>query len=124
MLRCVDQASLTTLFQENILIGLGQSKDYSNFVTAVIITVVIKKFYNRTKEIDELKRIQGRAFESRSRMTVNDRDVTGRQDFSGGFGGLSADFTNFVSYETLCRFAMGPRGGVGGRIPGSDPAVD
>ncbi len=28
------------------------------------------KFYNRTKEIEELRRIQGRAFESRSRMTV------------------------------------------------------
>lgn len=33
------------------------------------------KFYNRTKEIEELKRIQGRAFESRSRMTV----ITGRR---------------------------------------------
>lgn len=33
------------------------------------------KFYNRTKEIEELKRIQCRAFESRSRMTV----ITGRR---------------------------------------------
>ncbi|MDE5687868.1 MAG: ATP-binding protein [Paramuribaculum sp.] len=33
------------------------------------------KFYNRTKEIEELKRIQKRAFESRSRMTV----ITGRR---------------------------------------------
>ncbi len=33
------------------------------------------KFYNRTKEIEELKRIRGRAFESRSRMTV----ITGRR---------------------------------------------
>lgn len=33
------------------------------------------KFYNRTKEIEELRRIQGRAFESRSRMTV----ITGRR---------------------------------------------
>jgi hypothetical protein len=33
------------------------------------------KFYNRTKEIDELKRIQNRAFSSRSRMTV----ITGRR---------------------------------------------
>lgn len=33
------------------------------------------KFYNRTKEIEELRRIQKRAFESRSRMTV----ITGRR---------------------------------------------
>ena len=33
------------------------------------------KFYNRTKEIEELRRIQGRAFDSRSRMTV----ITGRR---------------------------------------------
>lgn len=33
------------------------------------------KFYNRTKEIEELRRLQGRAFESRSRMTV----ITGRR---------------------------------------------
>ena len=33
------------------------------------------KFYNRTKEIEELRRIQGRAYESRSRMTV----ITGRR---------------------------------------------
>ena len=33
------------------------------------------KFYNRTKEIKELRRIQGRAFDSRSRMTV----ITGRR---------------------------------------------
>jgi hypothetical protein len=33
------------------------------------------KFYNRTKEIEELRRIQGRAFVSRSRMTV----ITGRR---------------------------------------------
>ena len=33
------------------------------------------KFYNRKKEIEELRRIQLRAFESRSRMTV----VTGRR---------------------------------------------
>ena len=33
------------------------------------------KFYNRIKEIEELRRIQGRAFESRSRMTV----ITGRR---------------------------------------------
>lgn len=33
------------------------------------------KFYNRTKEIEELKRIQQRAFDSRSRMTV----ITGRR---------------------------------------------
>ena len=33
------------------------------------------KFYNRTKEIEELRRIQQRAFESRSRMTV----ITGRR---------------------------------------------
>lgn len=33
------------------------------------------KFYNRTQEIEELRRIQGRAFESRSRMTV----ITGRR---------------------------------------------
>ncbi len=33
------------------------------------------KFYNRTKEIEELQRIQRRAFESRSRMTV----ITGRR---------------------------------------------
>jgi hypothetical protein len=33
------------------------------------------KFYNRTKEIEELKRIQERAFDSRSRMTV----ITGRR---------------------------------------------
>ena len=33
------------------------------------------RFYNRTKEIDELKRIQSRAFDSRSRMTV----ITGRR---------------------------------------------
>lgn len=33
------------------------------------------KFYNRKKEIEELKRIQGRAFDSRSRMTV----ITGRR---------------------------------------------
>lgn len=33
------------------------------------------KFYNRTKEIEELRRIQGRAFEYRSRMTV----ITGRR---------------------------------------------
>ncbi|MBD5177537.1 MAG: AAA family ATPase [Bacteroidales bacterium] len=33
------------------------------------------KFYNRTKEIEELRRIQGRAFETRSRMTV----ITGRR---------------------------------------------
>lgn len=33
------------------------------------------KFYNRTKEIEELRRIQTRAFESRSRMTV----ITGRR---------------------------------------------
>ena len=48
-----------------------------NFVTAVIITAVTKfmKFYNRTKEIEELRRIQSRAFESRSRMTV----ITGRR---------------------------------------------
>ncbi|MDE6304699.1 MAG: AAA family ATPase, partial [Paramuribaculum sp.] len=32
-------------------------------------------FYNRTKEIEELRRIQGRAFDSRSRMTV----ITGRR---------------------------------------------
>lgn len=35
------------------------------------------KFYNRTKEIKELKRIQGRAFESRSRMTVGRADASG-----------------------------------------------
>ena len=33
------------------------------------------KFYNRTSEIEELRRIQARAFESRSRMTV----ITGRR---------------------------------------------
>ncbi|MDE6559204.1 MAG: ATP-binding protein, partial [Muribaculaceae bacterium] len=33
------------------------------------------KFYNSTKEIEELRRIQARAFESRSRMTV----ITGRR---------------------------------------------
>lgn len=33
------------------------------------------KFYNRTKEIEELRRIQGRAFDSRSRMIV----ITGRR---------------------------------------------
>lgn len=33
------------------------------------------KFYNRTKEIEELQRIQRRAFDSRSRMTV----ITGRR---------------------------------------------
>lgn len=33
------------------------------------------KFYNRNKEIEELRRIQGRAFASRSRMTV----ITGRR---------------------------------------------
>ncbi len=33
------------------------------------------KFYNRTKEIEELRRIQDRAFQSRSRMTV----ITGRR---------------------------------------------
>lgn len=33
------------------------------------------RFYNRTKEIEELRRIQGRAFASRSRMTV----ITGRR---------------------------------------------
>lgn len=33
------------------------------------------KFYNRTKETEELRRIQSRAFESRSRMTV----ITGRR---------------------------------------------
>ncbi|MBD5291236.1 MAG: AAA family ATPase [Bacteroides sp.] len=33
------------------------------------------KFYNRTKEIEELRRIQRRAFDSRSRMTV----ITGRR---------------------------------------------
>lgn len=33
------------------------------------------KFYNRTKEIDELRRIQSRAFESRSKMTI----ITGRR---------------------------------------------
>ncbi len=33
------------------------------------------RFYNRTKEIEELRRIQGRAFDSRSRMTV----ITGRR---------------------------------------------
>ena len=33
------------------------------------------KFYNRTKEIEELRRIQGRAFDSQSRMTV----ITGRR---------------------------------------------
>ncbi len=33
------------------------------------------KFYNRTKEIEALRRIQGRAFDSRSRMTV----ITGRR---------------------------------------------
>ena len=33
------------------------------------------KFYNRTKEIEELRRIQERAFNSRSRMTV----ITGRR---------------------------------------------
>lgn len=33
------------------------------------------KFYNRTKEIDELRRIQQKAFDSRSRMTV----ITGRR---------------------------------------------
>ncbi|MDE6383226.1 MAG: AAA family ATPase [Paramuribaculum sp.] len=33
------------------------------------------KFYNRTKEIEELRQIQGRAFDSRSRMTV----ITGRR---------------------------------------------
>ncbi len=33
------------------------------------------KFYNRTKEIEELRRIQDRAFDSRSRMTV----ITGRR---------------------------------------------
>lgn len=33
------------------------------------------KFYNRTKEIEELRRIQERAFDSRSRMTV----ITGRR---------------------------------------------
>ncbi|MDE6644232.1 MAG: ATP-binding protein [Muribaculaceae bacterium] len=33
------------------------------------------KFYNRTKEIEELRRIQSRAFDSRSRMTV----ITGRR---------------------------------------------
>ena len=33
------------------------------------------KFYNRTKEIEELQRIQNRAFDSRSRMTV----ITGRR---------------------------------------------
>lgn len=33
------------------------------------------KFYNRTQEIEELRRIQARAFESRSRMTV----ITGRR---------------------------------------------
>lgn len=33
------------------------------------------KFYNRIKEIEELRRIQARAFESRSRMTV----ITGRR---------------------------------------------
>ncbi len=33
------------------------------------------RFYNRTKEIEELRRIQTRAFESRSRMTV----ITGRR---------------------------------------------
>lgn len=51
---------------------------FSNFVTAVIITEVIfvsMKFYSRTKEIEELRRIQERAFKSRSRMTV----ITGRR---------------------------------------------
>ena len=33
------------------------------------------KFYNRTQEIEDLRRIQGRAFDSRSRMTV----ITGRR---------------------------------------------
>ncbi len=33
------------------------------------------KFYNRTKEIEELRRIQARAFDSRSRLTV----ITGRR---------------------------------------------
>lgn len=33
------------------------------------------KFYNRIKEIEELRRIQGRAFDSSLRMTV----ITGRR---------------------------------------------
>ncbi len=33
------------------------------------------KFYNRTKEIEELKRIADQAFSSRSRMTI----ITGRR---------------------------------------------
>lgn len=62
---------------------MADSRNMCNFVTAVIITAVIKyktipgemKFYNRTEEINELRRIQERAFNSRSRMTV----ITGRR---------------------------------------------
>lgn len=51
-----------------------------NFVTAVTVTAVTKicehmKFYNRTSEISELRRIQQLAFGSYSRMTV----ITGRR---------------------------------------------
>ena len=55
------------------------------------------KFYNRTKEIEELKRIQGRAFESRSRMTV----ITGRRRIRWGRISLS-DFCLVTKERSLC----------------------
>lgn len=53
---------------------------FCNFVTAVTVTAVTEaiktmKFYNRSAEIEELRRIQRLAFERHSRMTV----ITGRR---------------------------------------------
>ena len=65
------------------------------------------KFYNRTKEIEELKRIQGRAFESRSRMTV----ITGRRRIGKTSLALRATQGEyptvylFVSRKTRLRYA-------------------
>lgn len=53
-------------------------KSFPNFVTAVTVAAVTKsemKFYDRTSELAELRRIQKLAFETHSRMTV----ITGRR---------------------------------------------
>lgn len=56
------------------------------------------KFYNRSQEIDELKRIQRRAFESRSRMTV----ITGRRRI--GKTSLALRATQGSDYPTVYLF--------------------
>ena len=55
------------------------SEDLRIFVTTVTVTAVTKrtkmKFYNRTNELAELRRIQKLSFSDHSRLTV----VTGRR---------------------------------------------